>query len=477
MRGVPEAAWRWLLRSLLSALCLTCAPAHAASLGFTVTTSEPAVVTGTPRLAIDVGGITRYATYAAGTGTSALTFTYPVQPGDFDANGIALASPLDLNGGTITDAAGNPLGPLTFTLPDTAALKVQTYTAAFSTSPITDSNANAVSFTIAKAPPGASFSYTIISSGGSGSVTGTGAISGSTHTVSDLDLSSLPLGTLTLSVTVSTAAGGAGAARTATATPSLAGVLDTMSPAAAFSIRRLRNAYTGPLIRVRRSSDNAAQDIRATLTGSLNTATLSSFCGSASCFVTTWYDQSGNGRDAVQATAANQPRIVNAGSLDMQGGRPAIIWPSVANTSLLRTAASFTVAAVSVVTQYDNGTRTGWIANNQGVFGSSGASITAGFAGTSTLFFSPTFQRWARNGAALASSASAVALPWPFATMYATATTPLTGQWALGCDRTLSLRGWSGPISEFVMFSAALTTTDRQTLELSQGAYFGISVP
>ena len=33
---------------------------------------------------------------------------YEVQPGDFDANGITLASPVDLNGGSITDIAGNP---------------------------------------------------------------------------------------------------------------------------------------------------------------------------------------------------------------------------------------------------------------------------------------------------------------------------------------------------------------------------------
>ena len=32
-------------------------------------------------------------------------------------------------------------------------------------------------------------------------------------------------------------------------------------------------------------------------------------------FVETWYDQSGNGEDAVQATAGSQPKIVNAGSL------------------------------------------------------------------------------------------------------------------------------------------------------------------
>jgi len=36
-------------------------------------------------------------------------------------------------------------------------------------------------------------------------------------------------------------------------------------------------------------------------------------------FVETWYDQSGNGRDATQATAGNQPQIVNAGSLVTEG--------------------------------------------------------------------------------------------------------------------------------------------------------------
>tara|TARA_R100001129_G_scaffold61490_1_gene41822 strand:+ start:333 stop:2606 length:2274 start_codon:yes stop_codon:yes gene_type:complete len=36
---------------------------------------------------------------------------------------------------------------------------------------------------------------------------------------------------------------------------------------------------------------------------------------SVSGFVETWYDQSGNGRDAVQATASKQPKIVNAGTM------------------------------------------------------------------------------------------------------------------------------------------------------------------
>ena len=417
---------------LAAALCLLVSPATAANLGFTVATSEPVVVTGTPRIAIDVGGLTRYATYAT---------------------------------------------PLSFTLPNTSSLKVQTYTAAFATSPITNANANAIGITIAKAPAGASFTYTITSSGGSDSVTGSGTIASSSHTVSGVDLSSLPLGTLTLSVTVSTATGGTGGAKTATAAPSFTGILDGLSPAASFSIRRLHGAYDGPLIRVRRSSDDAAQNIGATLSGHLNTTALSSFCGGSSCFVSTWYDQSGNARDAAQATAANQPRIVNAGAIDTAGGRPAIIWPSVTNTNLLRTATGFSVGSVSVVSQYDDGARSGWISDFVGLFGSTGVSIAGNAAGTSTLWGSPSFQKWARNGAALANSSSAVALPWSWATMYATATPPFGVPWNIGNDRTIALRGWSGPISEFLMFPAALTASDRLSIERSQGAYFGVSVP
>ena len=312
------------LRWLLALMCLKCAPVAAASLDFTVAASEPVMVTGTPRIAIDVGGVTRHAAYASGTGTAALTFSYVVQAGDFDADGITLAAPLDLNGGTLTDVAGNPASSLTFTAPDTSSLKVQTYTAAFTTNPITQANASAVEFAIVKAPTGASFTYSITSDGGSGSVTGSGTIGGNPHTVSGVDVSSLPTGTLTLSVTVSTAAGGTGVARSTTATPSFTGVLDGVSATTAFATRRLRSAYTGPLLRVRRAADNAAQDIGANIRGNIDTAALAAFCGSDSCYLADWYDQSGNGRDVLQATAASQPRIVDAGTIETANGRPSI---------------------------------------------------------------------------------------------------------------------------------------------------------
>lgn len=94
------------------------------ALSFPVTFSEPVNVTGSLRLSLDVGGVARYATYASGSGTTTLTFTYNTVVGDVDLDGVTLSSPLDLNGGTIKDLAGNNLSPLTFTLPNTANVKV-----------------------------------------------------------------------------------------------------------------------------------------------------------------------------------------------------------------------------------------------------------------------------------------------------------------------------------------------------------------
>jgi hypothetical protein len=52
--------------------------------------------------------------------------------------------------------------------------------------------------------------------------------------------------------------------------------------------------------------------------------TVSNFKVLGNGFVETWYDQSGNGRNAVQATAGSQPKIVNSGSLVVLSGVPAL---------------------------------------------------------------------------------------------------------------------------------------------------------
>ncbi len=104
------------------------------------------------------------------------------------------------------------------------------------------------------------------------------------------------------------------------------GLLDTYpSAAAAYSVRALNSAYTGPILRVRRSSDNVEQDIYALYNGDLNIQSLSTFCAGTNCFVKTWYDQSGNANDATQTTTANQPKIYDSSTgVVMENSQPAL---------------------------------------------------------------------------------------------------------------------------------------------------------
>ncbi len=75
---------------------------------------------------------------------------------------------------------------------------------------------------------------------------------------------------------------------------------------------------------VRRDSDNTTSDIGFTASGDLDSAALSAFCGMNTCFVTTWYDQSGNEKNATQTDPNMQPRIVSSGELEMSGGHPTL---------------------------------------------------------------------------------------------------------------------------------------------------------
>ena len=72
------------------------------------------------------------------------------------------------------------------------------------------------------------------------------------------------------------------------------------------------------------------------------TITFGLFYAGTSVYLNTWYDQSGNGRDAIQLKSGNQARIVNAGVLYSIGGRTSIEFsPSLASFLQTTTTASF----------------------------------------------------------------------------------------------------------------------------------------
>jgi len=98
---------------------------------------------------------------------------------------------------------------------------------------------------------------------------------------------------------------------------------DYPGAAAAYSLRKLDKDYTGSAIRIR-TAGGSETDIGFDSNGDLNTAAITTFCAGTTCTVTTWYDQSGNGNNATQTTAANQPTIYTGGAVTTTGGKPAI---------------------------------------------------------------------------------------------------------------------------------------------------------
>ena len=101
--------------------------------------------------------------------------------------------------------------------------------------------------------------------------------------------------------------------------------------AAAYSLRNLVGTSNPNVVRVRRSSDNTEQDFTA---AQVTNGSLATFCGAGDGFVRTWYDQSGNGRNATQATTTKQPVLVSSGSVVLQGTKPAFTFDDNVSKSL-----------------------------------------------------------------------------------------------------------------------------------------------
>ena len=127
--------------------------------------------------------------------------------------------------------------------------------------------------------------------------------------------------------------------------------------AAAYSLRKLRTAYTGSAIRVRSSTSGAEGDVSFDVNNTISASstvtvtavgtsglsigqqvTFSTFWNAGgsnqNVFVTTWYDQSGNARNATQTTQANQPQIVSSGIVITLNNKSSIEYTSSVNMNL-----------------------------------------------------------------------------------------------------------------------------------------------
>lgn len=95
------------------------------------------------------------------------------------------------------------------------------------------------------------------------------------------------------------------------------GILDTMvhnDSSVALSMRKLKGSYTGPCVKVRRTSDNTYLNVGFDSTGYLDVAALEAFCAGTDGRVHTWFDQGGDENHLMQESDAYQPIIVSNGT-------------------------------------------------------------------------------------------------------------------------------------------------------------------
>jgi hypothetical protein len=120
--------------------------------------------------------------------------------------------------------------------------------------------------------------------------------------------------------------------------------LTSATPASAsYSLRKMSTAYTGPLVRITIGTNyydvypDATSGLFATTSpisaamttynaaiasASANALSTIITAGTTTATVAIWYDQSGNANNVIQATTANQPRIIYQGTIETLNGMP-----------------------------------------------------------------------------------------------------------------------------------------------------------
>lgn len=264
----------------------------------------------------------------------------------------------------------------------------------------------------------------------------------------------------------------------------------------AYSVRKLRSAYNGFAINLRRSNDNATTDVsfdsQLVISGSSIVSAggdLATWAGANTLFVTTLYDQSGFGFNLSQATAGSQLQFIlnvisinNKPTLRNTGGNRNIfgagsslfnaphnnsiflvygqniastnIFQIVDQTSGLMLLRAGSLSSFRLAIRYYN------TSNALALQSSSGSGVTTSYnqegwvATNSALLTTTTYQ----NTNKLATDTSAGA--W-------SNTSVVTPRYLLGTGS-----GFSGDVSELIIFSDALTISEAQSINISQKNYF-----
>ncbi|MCD6013653.1 MAG: type sorting protein, partial [Flavipsychrobacter sp.] len=266
----------------------------------------------------------------------------------------------------------------------------------------------------------------------------------------------------------------------------LAGLSSSSPAKVAFSLRKLSSSYSGSAIQVRRSSDNATQDIGFDGSGNLDQSALLTFVGTGGTdngFIAKWYDQSGNANDAVQSTSGSQPQIVSAGVVLTAGSRATIKFNGT--TFIDGGTSAYSISSgghtLSAVYNFQSGTvqhiidravsgnpltsitgsNQGQYRNDAGTLQTVGSTQSAPFSNTFTATWDASNNiNHYKNG--VNDYSGTISLPTTLDLMRIGKHFSITG--------TAVLNIW-----EVILFPSAISTNERKAMECNQQVYYGIT--
>lgn len=228
-------------------------------------------------------------------------------------------------------------------------------------------------------------------------------------------------------------------------------------PGGAYSLRYIYpTIYSGNVILVRRSSDNAEEGFAPE---EILDGTLASFCGVGDGFVKTWYDQSGGGVNLTQNSTSLQPTIVESGVLMQKNNLPAINFKTGAanNKALIYSIGVTNPRHCFIVASYDQALPfSGFDGLITGVTAANGDIGVIGEGAQSRWYDAPNWWDSQRiNGVARATAANLSSLITSqfIGAFLANVNLSINGI-QVGRDRNSSSRNWKGTIQEFFFFSS-----------------------
>jgi hypothetical protein len=246
----------------------------------------------------------------------------------------------------------------------------------------------------------------------------------------------------------------------------------------AVSTRKLRSAYAGSALRIRRDSDTTQTDVGFDDNGDINVSTINTFCSGTGCAVVTWYDQSGNARNLL-ADPSSAPKIYLSGSATTINNKVSPYF----NGGNFIGVGGLSPGSVSLASWFNLGYRTGGsnpayiigmdpgnkieLANTLGIVdagatvGSFGTAFSTGLTQSSVL-------RESGNSKAYINGTQS-------STTNTTGLSNLTGSWGLtlGVNSGTGGEYWVGYLPEWVLYVGRKQSSNRAGIDANQKSYWG----